>query len=133
IRDGWYHTEDIGYADEQGYVYIKERKRDLIISGGENIYPAELEVILSELPGVSEAAVIGQPDPRWGETPLAVIVAEAGVELQQEHILAAFRDRLARFKHPRAVVFVDALPRNSIGKVQKFRLRQLLLTNDQTN
>ena len=126
LRNGWYRTEDIGYFDEQGYVYIKERKKDLIISGGENIYPAELEAVLFDIPGVREAAVVGKPDPRWGETPVAMIVLEAGANLSQEQVLAAFQDRLARFKHPREVIFLDALPRNSIGKVQKYRLRQML-------
>ena len=126
LQDGWYRSEDIGYLDAQGYVYIKERKKDLIISGGENIYPAELEAVLFGIPGVREAAVIGKPDERWGETPVAMIVLDAGVELNRERVLAAFQDRLARFKHPREVIFLDALPRNSIGKVQKYRLRQLL-------
>jgi len=129
LRDGWYYTGDIGYRDEHGYVYIKERKKDMIISGGENIYPAELEAILLEVPGVQEAAVIGVPDDRWGETPVAVVVAEADALLAKDQVLAVFQDKLARFKHPSDIVFMQDLPRNSIGKVQKYRLREILASS----
>lgn len=119
--DGWFRTGDVGVRDADGFVTINDRRKDLIISGGENIYPAELENVLMDIDGVREAAVIGRPDPKWGEVAVAVLVAEPGV--RRETVLGAFEGRLARFKHPRDVVFVDALPRNVMGKVLKFELR----------
>jgi fatty-acyl-CoA synthase len=126
LRDGWFHTGDIGHRDADGFTWIDDRKKDVIISGGENIYPAELEAVLAEVPGIAESAVIGRPDQHWGEVPLAVVVLRSGASLTAEAILAAFQGRLARFKHPRAVAFAEALPRNSIGKVQKHELRRLM-------
>ena len=126
LRDGWFHTGDIGHRDPAGFTWIDDRKKDVIISGGENIYPAELEAVLAELPGIAENAVIGEADARWGEVPVAIVVLAPGVAIEAAAILAAFQDRLARFKHPRRVVFTDRLPRNSIGKVQKHELRARL-------
>jgi fatty-acyl-CoA synthase len=126
FSDGWFRTGDIGHRDADGFVWIDERKRDLIISGGENIYPAELEAVLAECPGIADAAVVARPDPKWGEVPVAVVVRRAGAGLAPGDVKALFKDRLARFKHPHDVLFVDALPRNAIGKVLRFELRGLV-------
>ena len=126
MKDGWFHTGDIGFQRPDGSYVISGRQADLIISGGENIYPAELEMILNEHPEIVEAAVIGLADDRWGEVPVAVIVKARGSELDQEAVLGLFRDRLARFKWPKRVMMVDGLPRNAMGKVQGFELRQLI-------
>ena len=120
---GWFHTGDIGHQDEDGYYYVDERKKDVVISGGENIYPAELENILADCPDLLEAAVIGRPDERWGEIPVACVVRRSGSYIQSADILELFEGRLARFKHPRSVIFLETLPRNTMGKVEKFTLR----------
>ncbi len=124
LRDGWFYTGDIGYRRSDGAFVISDRKADLIISGGENIYPAELEAVLEQHPEISEVAVVGQPDDHWGEVPVAVIVATAGSRLDAESVKALFTGRLARFKHPQRIVFVEELRRNAMGKVEKFQLRQ---------
>jgi fatty-acyl-CoA synthase len=126
LKDGWFNTGDIGFQRPDGSYVISGRQADLIISGGENIYPAELEMILNEHPEIVEAAVVGAADDRWGEVPVAVIVKARGSELDQEAVLGLFRDRLARFKWPKRVMMVDGLPRNAMGKVQGFELRQLI-------
>ncbi len=123
---GWFHTGDIGHQDEDGFYYVDERKKDVVISGGENIYPAELENILADCEELAEAAVIGRPDERWGEIPVACVVRQADSVIQGADILALFEGRLARFKHPRKVIFMDVLPRNAMGKVEKFTLRAQL-------
>jgi fatty-acyl-CoA synthase len=128
IEDGWFHTGDIGYRDERGFVFIHDRKKDMVISGGENIYPAELEQVLNGIDGIEEATVVGMPDEKWGEIPVALVVAAARTGLTASKICAAFEGRLARYKHPRAVVFVPALPRNAMGKVLKHELRDALKT-----
>jgi fatty-acyl-CoA synthase len=122
----WFHTGDIGHQDADGYYYVDERKKDVVISGGENIYPAELENILADCPDLAEAAVIGRPDDRWGEIPVACVVRRAHGTIEGAAILALFEGRLARYKHPRRVIFLDALPRNAMGKVEKFTLRAQL-------
>lgn len=126
LVDGWFHTGDIGHQDEEGFYWVDERKKDLIISGGENIYPAELEAVLAECRDVAEAVVVARPDPKWGEVPVAVVVPRGGARLEAEQVRALFAGRLARFKHPHDVVFVDDLPRNAIGKVLRYRLRELV-------
>ena len=126
LRDGWFHTGDIAYRDEEGYLFVNDRKKDVVISGGENIYPAELETVLHEMPGVAEAAVVGRADAKWGEVPVAVIAPEEDADLEAELVLRSFEGRLAKFKHPKDVIFVDALPRNVMGKVQKSDLRALV-------
>jgi fatty-acyl-CoA synthase len=126
LRDGWFHSGDIGHVDALGFYHIDERKHDVIISGGENIYPAEIEAILLEDPRVAEAAVVARPDRRWGQVPVAVVVRRAGASMQAADALALFQDRLARFKHPRDVVFVASLPKSAIGKVLRFELRKSL-------
>ncbi len=121
--DGWFKTGDVGRFDAEGYLSIVGRAKDLIITGGFNVYPVEVEEALDRVPGVLESAVIGLPHPDFGEGVFAVLVAQPGVTLDPEVVLAAVRDRLARFKQPKAAVVVDALPRNAMGKVQKAVLR----------
>jgi fatty-acyl-CoA synthase len=125
LQGGWFRTGDVAEIDDEGFYWIRDRKKDLIISGGENIYPAELEAVLANSPDIAEAAVIARRDARWGEIPVAVVVQRPGAALDEAAVLSLFAGRLARFKHPRAVVFVDALPRNAMGKVQKFLLREM--------
>ncbi|HVV08403.1 long-chain fatty acid--CoA ligase [Amycolatopsis sp.] len=121
LVDGWYHTGDAGSLDDEGYLFIHDRYRDMIISGGENVYPAEVESALLELPGVVEAAVIGVPDEKWGETGLALVVTES--EMDGAVLLAGLRERLAGFKVPRQVRFVTELPKTATGKIRKTELR----------
>jgi len=118
---GWFHSGDLVRQDDEGYVWVVDRKKDMIISGGENIYCAEVENALAAHPSISEAAVIGRPHPKWGEVPVAILASTAEVTL--ENVQEFLGDRLARYKHPRAVEVVDALPRNPAGKVLKTELR----------
>ncbi len=126
LREGWYFTGDIGERDADGHFYVRDRKKHMMISGGENIYPAEIERALLEHPDVVEAAVIGRPDPKWQEVPVACITRRAGCEVDAAQLEAHCLARLARFKVPREYVFLDALPRNAMGKVQHFRLKEML-------
>ena len=121
--DGFFITGDLGVQDDEGYVTIVGRNKDLIISGGYNIYPKEIELVLDDQPGVMESAVIGVPHKDFGETVLAVVVAGAGSAPDLDQLQSACAKQLARFKHPRKIVLVDALPRNTMGKVQKNLLR----------
>ncbi|MDD9742047.1 malonyl-CoA synthase [Marinovum sp. SP66] len=121
--DGFFITGDLGRIDTDGYVHIVGRNKDLIISGGYNIYPKEIELVLDDQPGVLESAVIGVPHPDFGETVLGVIVPEKGAAPDTEAMMQAVQQALARFKHPRALVMLDDLPRNTMGKVQKNLLR----------
>jgi acyl-CoA synthetase (AMP-forming)/AMP-acid ligase II len=123
FTDGWLHTGDAGYLDAEGYLFLTDRIKDMIVSGAENVYPIEVENVLSEHPGIADVAVIGVPDERWGETVKAVVVARPGVELDPDEVLAFSRGRLAGFKRPRSVDIVDALPRNPSGKILKKELR----------
>ena len=125
LRDGWYRTGDIGVCDEHGYFWVRDRKKNMIISGGENIYPAEVERVLLEHPDVSECAVIGRPDPRWDEVPVAYVIRRSGCQLEAEQLRVHLHAQLARYKVPRDIVFVGDLPRTALGKVQHFLLRQL--------
>jgi long-chain acyl-CoA synthetase len=124
IRDGgWLRTGDAGYLDADGYLYIHDRVKDMIISGGENVYPAEVENALMAHPAIADVAVIGVPDERWGETPKAVVVRAAGSDVSAEDVISFARGRVAHYKCPTSVDFVDALPRNPSGKVLKKDLR----------
>jgi fatty-acyl-CoA synthase len=125
LRDGWYRTGDIGRRDADGYFWVHDRKKNLIISGGENIYPAEVERVLLEHPDVVECGVIGRPDPKWDEVPVAYVIRRAGGTVEAEGLKVHVLTQLARFKVPRDIVFVDDLPRTALGKVQHFLLRQL--------
>jgi fatty-acyl-CoA synthase len=115
IKDGWFHTGDVAERDADGLYWFRDRIKHVIISGGENIYPAELERVLRPHPAIAEVAVVGRPDLKWGEIPVAVVVPKG--ELTEEEVFVAFDGALARYKHPREVVFTDALPRNAMGKV----------------
>jgi fatty-acyl-CoA synthase len=124
LRGGWLHTGDAGVMDSEGYLYIRDRVKDMIVSGGENIYPREVEEVLSEHPAVLEVAVIGVPDERWGETVKAVVALREGMGVTPEQLIAFCRSRLGGFKLPRSVDFAQALPRNAVGKVLKRELRE---------
>jgi len=121
--DGWFKTGDVGLIDPQGYVTIVGRSKDLIISGGYNVYPAEIEGYINEMPGVAESALVGVPHPDFGEVGVAVVTAKPGAALQAEQIIATLKARLANFKIPKHCVVVGELPRNTMGKVQKNLLR----------
>ena len=123
--DGWLCTGDAAWQDDDGYLYIHDRYKDMIVSGGENIYPAELENALQAHPQIAEVAVIGTPHPRWGETPRAYVVTRGEPGPSEADVIAFTRDRLAHYKCPTSVVFVSSLPRNASGKLQKNELRQL--------
>ncbi len=122
-RDGWWHTGDLVRRDDEGYYYIVGRKKDMYISGGENVYPAEIEGLLATHPGIAEAAIIAQQDERWGEVGVAVVVARTPGALSPEAVLAFCDGKLARYKLPRRVVFAEILPRNAMGKVIKAELQ----------
>ncbi len=121
----WLRTGDAAFLDDQGYIFLFDRFKDMIISGGENIYPAEIENVLNGHPAVREVAVIGVPHPRWGETPRAVVVLRVGQQATAEELIAYTRERLAHYKCPTSVVFADTLPRNASGKLLKRELRRL--------
>jgi long-chain acyl-CoA synthetase len=122
--DGWLRTGDAAYRDADGFIYLYDRMKDMIISGGENIYPAEIENVLLSHPGVLEAAVIGVSHERWGETPRAIIVRRPGHAPEETELIAFARTRLARYKCPTSVVFAETLPRNASGKILKRELAQ---------
>ena len=123
-QDGWLRTGDVATFDEDGYVYIQDRIKDMIISGGENVYPAEIENVILGHPSVAEVAVIGQTSERWGESPFAVIVTKGNEALTESDILQFCDGKLARFKLPKGAVFTDTIPRNPSGKVLKRVLRE---------
>ena len=123
IRDGWYHTGDAGCLDEEGFLYIRDRIKDMVITGGENVYPAEVENAVLAHPGVAEVAVIGVPDAKWGEIVLAAIVLKDGQTVADDDIRSTVRARLAGFKVPKRIERIEALPRNGAGKVTKGVLR----------
>jgi len=123
---GWFHSGDIGVRDEDGYLFIIDRLKDMIVSGGENIASSEVERVLYTHDAVLEAAVVGRPDERWGEVPVAFVAPRDGAVIEAEDLLALCRDQLAKFKVPKDVRFVDALPRNPSGKVLKRELRDRL-------
>jgi len=122
--DGWFRTGDVGHIDADGYVHIVGRAKDLVISGGFNVYPAEVEATLDELPGVQESAVIGVPHPDFGEAVVAVVVPRPGAELDAPTLIMAVKSRLANFKVPKQIIIASDLPRNAMGKVQKNSLRE---------
>jgi O-succinylbenzoic acid--CoA ligase len=124
LKDGWLHTGDIGYLDEEGYLYVLDRRHDLIISGGENIYPAEVEAVLLDHPAVADAGVTGVSDAEWGQVVLAVVKLKPGNLVTSDDLTRFCRDRLAGYKIPREIRFVDAFPRNAAGKLVRAKLRE---------
>ena len=127
--DGWFRTGDIGHLDKDGYLYIDDRKKDMIVSGGENVATSEVERVLYEHDAVLEAAVVAMPDERWGEVPRAFVVLLPGAEITEQDLIAHCRSRLAGFKTPKQIAFLDALPRNPSGKVLKRELRAINSSN----
>jgi fatty-acyl-CoA synthase len=125
IRDGWFHTGDIARRDSDGYYYIVDRKKDMIISGGENVYPSEVEVVLYGHPAVREAAVVGLADPVWGEAVTAVVVLHTGKTATEDDLRQHLSRQLARYKVPKRVFFVDDLPKNAAGKILRKDVRVL--------
>jgi len=123
IRDGWLYTGDLGYYDERGYIYIADRKKDMIITGGENVYPKEVEDVLYRHPAVREAAVIGVPDPYWVERVHALVVLKENAQASAEDIIGFCKQHIAHYKAPRTVEFVESLPKNPQGKILKKELR----------
>ena len=123
IRDGWLHTGDMATVDADGYIDIVDRKKDVIISGGENISSIEVEGMLYEHPAIVEAAVVAVPHERWGEVPHAVVVVREGAEVTEDELIAFCRDRMAHFKAPKGITFTDELPKTASGKIQKVVIR----------
>lgn len=123
LKFGWLHTGDIGYFDSEGYLYVTDRKKDMIISGGENIYPAEVENVIRTHPKIADVGVVGMPDEKWGEVPLAVLIRKTGEDLDEDELTEYCQERLAHYKTPRKFIFVDDLPRTSTGKIIKKDLR----------
>ena len=123
LRDGWLWTGDIGYNDDEGFIYLVDRKGDMIISGGENVHPTETENTLQEHPAVREVAVVGVPDEKWGEAVKAVVAVEPGREVTAEELIAFCKERIAGYKCPRSVDFVDELPKSTVGKILRREVR----------
>ncbi len=123
FRGGWFHSGDLVRRDSEGFIYVVDRAKDMIISGGENIYCAEVENALAAHPRILEAAVIGRADPKWGEVPVAVVVTNDGADMTLEELEPHLNDHLARYKHPKDLVLVPELPRNASGKIVKPSLR----------
>ncbi len=126
LVDGWFHSGDMGHQDEEGFLYVDGRSKEMIISGGENIYPAEIENLLIESPDIAEASVIGRPDARWGEIVVAVVVPRTDCVLSSDQVLKLLDGRIARYKHPKEVLLVEALPKTALGKVRKEDVRQMV-------
>ncbi len=129
LRDGWFHTGDIGHLDAEGYLSVDGRRKEMIISGGENIYPAEVENILLECPDIAEASVVGRADERWGEIVVAVVALKEGRSRSAQQVLQLLDGRIARYKHPKEVVFVGQLPKTALGKIRKNDVRNLVQFN----
>jgi fatty-acyl-CoA synthase len=123
LSDGWYHSGDVGHQDKDGYLYVDGRRTDMIISGGENIYPAEIENVLSQCPEIAEVAVVGRPDELWGESVVAVVVPSPGRHVSAERIAELLEGRVARYKLPREVVITHSLPRTALGKLMREQIR----------
>jgi fatty-acyl-CoA synthase len=124
---GWFHTGDLGVMHPDGYVELRDRLKDIVISGGENISTIEVEQALTAHPAVAEVAVVGAPDEQWGETPVAFVVPHADERLDHDELRSFARERLARFKVPRRIEVVEELPKTATGKIQKFLLRERVM------
>ena len=125
FEGGWFHTKDMATVDEEGFVYIVDRKSDMIISGGFNVYPREVEEVIMAHPGVAETAVIGVPDDMWGEAVKAFIVPREGVKLTEEEVIQYCREKLAGYKKPKSVDFVKEIPKNVYGKINRRELKEI--------
>jgi long-chain acyl-CoA synthetase len=125
-KGGWLHTGDMGFYDQDGYIYIVDRKADMIITGGEHVYPREVEDVLYTHPAVQETAVVGVPDPYWVERVHAVVVKRPGVQATAEDIMFHCKERLASYKAPKTVEFLDAMPKNAAGKIMKRELKKVI-------
>lgn len=123
-ESSWFRSGDMGYQDAEGFLFVSDRIKDMIISGGENIYPAEVEAAIAELPAVGSVAVIGMDDNKWGEVPRAIITLRDGESLTEEQLRSHLEGRLARYKIPKSVVFVEEMPRTASGKIRKMDLRK---------
>ena len=130
MKDGWLHTGDLAKVDEDGYLYMVDRKKDLFISGGENVYPAEVEKVLLENPKVSDVACIGVPDEKWGETGMVFVIPRPGEDLLADEIQEFCSDKLAKYKIPKYLSLVGELPRNGAGKIMRYKLKELFLKNE---
>ena len=128
MRGGWLHTGDIGYLDDDGFLFVVDRKKDMIIRGGENIFPAELEAVLHQHPALAEAAVVGVPDAVYGENVVAFVVAKPGATVTETEVIAHVCQQVARFKAPTRVHFLPALPKSNIGKILRRVLREKAAT-----
>ncbi len=124
LAGGWFRTGDLGKIDEKGFLYLVDRKKDMVKTGGENVYGPEVENVLSTHPAVLECAMFGVPDPKWGEAVVAAVVVKPGMQTSEKELIDFCRERLAHYKCPRNIVFVDSLPRNPYGKVLKRVLRE---------
>jgi acyl-CoA synthetase (AMP-forming)/AMP-acid ligase II len=124
LTDGWVHTGDAGYMDQEGYLYLKDRLKDMVVSGGENIYPVEVENAIAKHDAVADVAVIGIPDDKFGEALLAFVVLKPGSSLELDELVAFCRDRIAGYKIPRRLEIIEQLPRNPSGKILKKILRE---------
>jgi len=124
LRDGWLYTGDVGHRDAEGYYFITDRKKDMLLVNGINVYPREIEEVIYQFPGVKETAVVGVPDPRKGEQPVAFVTAAEGQALDEKALLQFIRSKLADYKLPRQIIFLPALPRNATGKILKTELRK---------
>ena len=129
IKNGWLHTGDVGYLDECGYLFIMDRSKDMIISGGENIYPREIEEVMIQHPAVREVSVIGVPDPKWGEAIKAIVSLIPGESATEKELIDFCKDNLASYKKPKSVNFIDELPKNNYGKILKRELRDAYWQN----
>jgi fatty-acyl-CoA synthase len=125
IRDGWFHTGDLGCIGEEGFLHVADRINEIIVVGVSNVFPADLEAVLAESPDIEATAVVGRPDDKLGEVPVAFVVPAPGRSLSREQVLSLFEGRLAPYKHPRDVIFLEALPRTSVGKPEKKALRAI--------
>jgi len=123
IKDGWFYSGDLGCMDQEGYVYIVDREKDMIVSGAINIYPREVEEVLFKHPAIVEASVIGLPDSDWGEKVMALVVLKPDAEVSEEELITYTKEHLATYKAPKSVVFVDELPKGPTGKILKRVLR----------
>ena len=122
IKSGWLYTGDLAYMDDEGYFYLVDRARDMFISGGENVYPAEIERVLRKHPAIEDVVVVGVPDETWGEVGHAFVISAKGADLRDEDVISYCKGRLARYKWPKKVTFREDFPRTSLGKIRKSEL-----------